>query len=404
MGQENAKTPVKIYPAVILSHSQGKGTASPKRREQKAQEVLFGLLEHYLHHGKPVGSQTLKEAGFNTLSSATIRNYFAYLEKEGLVAQMHSSGGRIPTDQAWRLYVDAHPQPPLSPQDAAELKQNLEIDPTCQDSLAQTLEHACQNLSTLLQHTTFLIPPSFEHDQPQQVKIWPISATRSLCITVTQLGFIRHDSFELPRLERSKLDKIERYIEDKMCDPFAPESITLNGQDKEIAHTLYNELIVRHLMALQKDRKEIIFKAGLSRLLEHTEMNRADQLLPALNFFESVRVKEKLLSSCYHQGRPHVWIGTEAHEIFLNTTECSLFAAPLRLGQRCIGAIGVLTPKRAAYLQILQSIDYLSCSISAYLTRSYYTHQISHNLMDGENPTQQPSQKCPLYLESEHQK
>ncbi|MCB1118172.1 MAG: hypothetical protein KDK50_06300, partial [Chlamydiia bacterium] len=70
--------------------------------------VLLGLVDLFLRIGKPIGSQALQTEGFQALSSATIRNYFAKLEKAGFVEQQHSSGGRIPTPKAFKAYASAH--------------------------------------------------------------------------------------------------------------------------------------------------------------------------------------------------------------------------------------------------------------------------------------------------------
>ena len=84
----------------------------PKKsgKTDRERKVLIGLVEHYIQTGKPVGSNVLKDVGFDDLSSATIRNYFAHLEEEGYLAQQHSSGGRIPTDQAFKLYANEYCQ------------------------------------------------------------------------------------------------------------------------------------------------------------------------------------------------------------------------------------------------------------------------------------------------------
>ena len=76
-----------------------------KGKQQREHDVLLGLVDYYIQTGKPVGSNTLKEAGFDNLSSATIRNYFASLDDNGYLTQQHTSGGRIPTDKALRLYT-----------------------------------------------------------------------------------------------------------------------------------------------------------------------------------------------------------------------------------------------------------------------------------------------------------
>src|SRR5579872_5172493 len=77
-------------------------------KTDREQAVLLGLVELYLRTGKPIGSQTLQENGFESLSSATIRNYFSKMEEKGLLKQAHTSGGRIPTEKAYRLYADQH--------------------------------------------------------------------------------------------------------------------------------------------------------------------------------------------------------------------------------------------------------------------------------------------------------
>ncbi len=74
-------------------------------KEERQYKVLIALIEHYILTGKPVGSNTLRESGLDHLSSATIRNYFASLEELGLLEQQHASGGRTPTEKAFRLYA-----------------------------------------------------------------------------------------------------------------------------------------------------------------------------------------------------------------------------------------------------------------------------------------------------------
>lgn len=91
-------------------------TLAPKKpaKDQREKLILFGLVDLYLQSGKPIGSNTLRENGFEALSSATIRNYFAKLEEEGLVKQQHSSGGRIPTPLAYKIYAEEHLDKPRS--------------------------------------------------------------------------------------------------------------------------------------------------------------------------------------------------------------------------------------------------------------------------------------------------
>ena len=82
-------------------------------KQDKEAAILFGLIELYIKTNEPVGSNSLKEKGFDYMSSATIRNYFAKLEEKGLLTQQHASGGRLPTAKAFKLYAEKYLQVPL---------------------------------------------------------------------------------------------------------------------------------------------------------------------------------------------------------------------------------------------------------------------------------------------------
>jgi heat-inducible transcriptional repressor len=88
-------------------------------KHDRERKVLIGLVEYFLTTGKPVGSNSLKEEGFEDLSSATIRNYFANLEEAGYLKQQHSSGGRIPTNLAYKLYANEY-------LDSRDIDQNIQ--------------------------------------------------------------------------------------------------------------------------------------------------------------------------------------------------------------------------------------------------------------------------------------
>src|SRR5262249_48058347 len=100
-------------------------TLAPKKpaKDKRERLILLGLVDLYLQTGKPIGSNTLRENGFESLSSATIRNYFSKLEEEGYLKQQHSSGGRIPTSIAYKAFAEAFSdQPRISSEESKEIK------------------------------------------------------------------------------------------------------------------------------------------------------------------------------------------------------------------------------------------------------------------------------------------
>ena len=85
-----------------------------KLDERKAR-ILSAIVELFVATGEPVGSKALADVFDNAFSSATIRNEMAALSEQGLIAQPHTSSGRIPTTRGYRLYVDRlMPRHPLS--------------------------------------------------------------------------------------------------------------------------------------------------------------------------------------------------------------------------------------------------------------------------------------------------
>ena len=74
--------------------------------QERKMKILQAIIRNYLETGEPVGSRTISKYTDLNLSSATIRNEMSDLEEMGLITQPHTSAGRIPTDQGYRVYVD----------------------------------------------------------------------------------------------------------------------------------------------------------------------------------------------------------------------------------------------------------------------------------------------------------
>ena len=79
---------------------------NPPELNERARHILKVLVENYIHDGQPVGSRSLARSSGLDLSAATIRNVMADLEEMGYIRAPHTSAGRIPTSQGYRLFVD----------------------------------------------------------------------------------------------------------------------------------------------------------------------------------------------------------------------------------------------------------------------------------------------------------
>src|SRR6266568_828239 len=117
-------------------------------------EVLIAVIREYVDSAEPVGSRVLAKRHFPNLSPATIRNAMADLEEMGYLAQPHTSAGRVPTDKAYRFYVDSFPRAaagPGAPANAALTTRSSGID--------SFMERTSSHLSTATKLTGLLLAP-----------------------------------------------------------------------------------------------------------------------------------------------------------------------------------------------------------------------------------------------------
>ena len=176
-----------------LTRNRCRPESSP--RQTREQAVLLGLIELYLKMGKPIGSHTLQENGFESLSSATIRNYFSKMEEEGYLKQQHTSGGRIPTEKAFRLYIDAY-----FDEGVIEKNQEEALEKRLGEGsreVATLLNRSADVLSELTKCAVFVSAPRFDQDFIQDVRLIRLDATKLLSVLITDFGLIRTETVYL---------------------------------------------------------------------------------------------------------------------------------------------------------------------------------------------------------------
>src|SRR5713226_7122215 len=118
-------------------------------------EVLIAVIREYVDSAEPVGSRVLAKRHFPHLSAATLRNAMADLEEMGYLAQPHTSAGRVPTDKAYRLYVDSFPP-------AQRAQPPRETFPSRQSGIDRFMERTSTHLSNATRLTGLLLAPPLE--------------------------------------------------------------------------------------------------------------------------------------------------------------------------------------------------------------------------------------------------
>ena len=164
----------------------------------RGESVLRTLIETYLEAGEPVESRLLAKRYPEALSSATIRNVLADLEEASLVAQPHTSAGRVPTEQAYRYYVDRwlkaaapSPGPDLEERLAAALD-GLELDP---ETWAR---QAGRTLAEVMGGVCLALPSPLAQSRLARLEFVPVGPGRLVAVWVGSLGEVEHRLMENP--------------------------------------------------------------------------------------------------------------------------------------------------------------------------------------------------------------
>src|ERR1700684_1853492 len=118
---------------------------------ERAQRLLRVLVQNYIRDGQPVGSRSLSRDSGLSLSSATVRNVMADLEELGFVTSPHTSAGRVPTDKAYRFFVDSllRAQLPADDTSMEEIRRHLDVPAESGKSVAAAASQLLSNITHL---------------------------------------------------------------------------------------------------------------------------------------------------------------------------------------------------------------------------------------------------------------
>jgi len=354
----------------------------PSKKPPKAdreQAVLFGLIELYLKTGKPIGSHTIQEHGFESLSSATIRNYFSKMEENGYLKQQHTSGGRIPTEKAFRLYADIYASKGIIEKNQeATLKKVFSTETR---EIAALLHFAIDALSELTQCAVFISSPRFDQDFIQDVKLVQLDPSKILSVLITDFGLVRTETLYLERdVTTSFLRTCEEYFLWRISKGEKP--LFQDDVDTKTAQRLYNEIMVRHVVGYANFPNEEILRTGLSKLLAYPEFNDATALANSLSLLEDDTQMRTILRENIKKGTLSYWIGDELCPHVPASSDCSVIAIPYKINQITAGSIALLGPTRLPYRNLFGLCQLFSEQISEALTNSLYKYKITFR-----NPT-----------------
>ncbi len=162
--------------------------------EERKLSVLRAIVEDYVATSEPVGSKALVERHHLGVSPATIRNDMALLEEEGLIAQPHTSAGRVPTDHGYRVFVDQLAA--VRPLSAAERRAISTVLHDAVD-LDDVLDRTVRALAHLTRQVAVVQYPSLNRSTVRHLELVPIGSRRLLVVLITDTGRVEQRVVEV---------------------------------------------------------------------------------------------------------------------------------------------------------------------------------------------------------------
>ncbi|HXF94626.1 MAG TPA: heat-inducible transcriptional repressor HrcA [Gemmatimonadales bacterium] len=163
---------------------------------ERERQVLGAVVETYVQTAEPAASRTIARRSGLGLSAATIRNTMSDLEEKGYLYHPHTSAGRIPTDRAYRAYVDGLMRPsPVAPAEADQIREELEGERAAVEAV---LARAAKVLGVLTHELGVAASPSFDDAVLERLDLVQVSSERLLLVLTLKSGVVRTIFVEVP--------------------------------------------------------------------------------------------------------------------------------------------------------------------------------------------------------------
>lgn len=322
----------------------------------RARQLLRTLISRYISDGEPVGSQTLARHAGLDVSPATIRNILGDLEEQGLLSSPHTSAGRVPTAQGYRVFVDSLVQMrPPGEQEVTRLRSELASGTGTQHLLG----NASEMLSAMTHFVGMVSAPRREQFAFRHIDFVSLEPRRILAILVFADHEVQNRVIVPRRAYRpDELERVANYLNAHFAGRPLAEIRTRLLQELRSARAEMEQLLANSVElageALAPAEDDVLL-SGQTRLMGVQDLSDLDRLRELFELFASKREILQLLERTIQAPGMRVFIGEESGLVPLQ--DVSLVTAPYVAGGQVLGVLGVIGPKRMAYDRVIPLVQ-----------------------------------------------
>ena len=343
---------------------------------KRERRVLEAVIRSYVETAEPAGSRTLSRRFGLGVSPATIRNTMSDLEDKGFLFHPHTSAGRVPTNKAYRAYVDSLLS--LPPLQAVEAERIIEEITGAQASpIEMVLRRAAQTLGVLTQELGVALGPRLDHSVLRRLELVRVSSERMLMVLTLEGGLVRTVFVEVPvDIVDSALGAVTAVLNERLAGltlgqirGSLPERLRDSGGNAGAgAAELLNIFLEEgeHLFetALPISDAQPVLLGSTSALTEQPEFSAADRLRRLLELTETPHAIGETMRKRVHAPGISITIGAEHDDPRLE--DFTVVTAEYHIGPLA-GVIGVIGPTRMPYDKVITLVSHTSRLLSELL-------------------------------------
>ena len=338
-------------------------------------KILKAIISSYIDNAEAVGSRTISKKYELGVSPATIRNEMSDLEDMGYLVQPHTSSGRIPTDKAYRYYVDDLWRKVKSSKNP-NLDQLREIIEDTSNELDEIFKNSVRILSQFTKYTSFVVAPQLKQSIIKRIQLVPVSENKILMLIILQTNMVKQVMLRLnSAIPYEQLEKISESLSEKMygrkledIDRVKDSLIKELYYTRESSDDSLMELLPYLMEQIAKFEDINVFSDGITNILELPEYNDVVKAREFISFVEDKSSVAKLLQYT-GENDLDICIGSENKNLELR--ECSLITATYKFNGKLIGRIGVIGPTRMDYNNVISTVKSISDAINEIINQNF---------------------------------
>jgi heat-inducible transcriptional repressor len=328
--------------------------------KERRETVLRVIIEDYITRAVPVASNAIAEKYGLQVSPATIRNDTAYLEREGYVIRPHRSAGSVPTDKAYRYYVELIGEEIELP----SVEQYLinQIPQEAKEELEQWLKTVAALLARLVHNLVVITTPKAVCCRFKHLDLVVLQDFMALLIVVLYEAKVRRQVLSFSRkVSQDELTELASKLTSIYGGMTSSEILAkkerLSSEERQLAESLAETMAAEDKLEYGEPYLE-----GLRLLLGQPEFTSSPRILGILEVLEGEDWLRTMFGQESGKGGVKVVIGEENPEPALQ--DLSLIASQYGVLDKASGIVGVIGPKRMDYAKAISSLNFLTAFLS----------------------------------------